>query len=322
MGRYQHASREMDTEEKSSKRRPICEGCGLPAKTCICQSLPAEPLSGLLTKSRLVVLQHPHESRKKNRSLPLVELCLFGKRTGKGAPGPTGKKKAEDEKSASAERNEAGDFVMKTLVGRRFGDNCDADVLRALRDPEEVTVLVFPHEQALGLDAGLKLAEERRRAREEGTGRTAKINLVFIDATWKLANEMYRKVSSLGEWPDDLIRVQMKPSEAGATSIPRGASRGGDAEADGEGFKTRRFMIRAPPSPDHLSTAECLAWVTSMVEDDPRIYQGIMTTLDYQVDIWRSFSEGKGKKRDGRTGDEALKEGEFASMSQKQRRIK
>lgn len=212
---------------------------------------------------------------------------------------------------------------VKTIVGRRFGDNCDAGVLKVLRDPEEVSVLVFPHEQALELDAGLKLAEERRRARGESTGKDMKINLVFIDATWKLASEMNRKVSSLGEWPDDLIRVQMKPSEAEATSIPRGASRGGNnTEADGQGFKTRRFMIRAPPSPDHLSTAECLAWVTSLVEDEPRIYQGIMKTLDYQVDIWRSFSEGKGKKRDGQTCNESLKEGEFASMSQKQRRIK
>ena len=310
----------MNTAEKSNKRRPICPGCHLPARTCICPSLPAEPLHCLLTKSRLIVLQHPHESRRKNRSLPLVELCLFGKRRGKDGADSTGK--SGNEKPESAGESDAGDFVMKTIVGRRFGDSCDADVLRVLRDPREVTVLVFPHEQALELDAGLKLAEERRRAREGSTGEGGKINLIFIDATWKLASEMNRKVSSLGEWPDELIRVQMKPSAAGATSIPRGASRdGNDTEADGKGFKTRRFNIRAPPSPDHLSTAECLAWVTSLVEDKPRIYEGIMTTLDYQVNIWRSFSEGKGKKRDGGC-NKSLKGGEFASMSQKQRRIK
>jgi len=57
----------------------------------------------------------------------------------------------------------------------------------------------------------------------------------------------------------------------------------------------RRFNIRTPPSPEHLSTAECLAWVASKVEEDPIIYDTLMKPLDSMVQKWRSFSGGKKK---------------------------
>ena len=75
------------TEEcRQMSRRTICRNCDYPSRTCLCPSLPPTPLCSLLRKCRIVVMQHPHELRRKNRSLPLVELCMFGggKRTGDG----------------------------------------------------------------------------------------------------------------------------------------------------------------------------------------------------------------------------------------------
>ena len=38
---------------------------------------------------------------------------------------------------------------------------CNNDVMGLLHDPNEVAVLVFPHEKAVELEDGLRLAEER-----------------------------------------------------------------------------------------------------------------------------------------------------------------
>jgi hypothetical protein len=60
----------------------------------------------------------------------------------------------------------------------------------------------------------------------------------------------------------------------------------------------RRFDIRTPPSPCHLSTAECLAWVVSRVEDDPTLYDTFMKPLDCMVQKWRDAKSGNTKSRE------------------------
>ena len=65
----------------------------------------------------------------------------------------------------------------------------------------------------------------------------------------------------------------------------------------------RRFDIRTPPSPCHLSTAECLAWVVARVEDDPTLYDTFMKPLDCMVQKWRDAQKGNAKgKRPQATG--------------------
>lgn len=318
-------------------KRALCPGCGFPPRTCLCPSLPPAPLAPLLRRCRVVVLQHPHEIRRKNSSLPLVELCLFGK----------GCARAED---AAPVREE--DFAMKVVAGRCFGEYCDAAVMDRLRDPSEVVVLVYPHPQAVDLEEGIKSAEERcgisdGRDPREGSVKSAKrgsaadgaidtkhgaddtkrkkMTLVFLDATWKHAREMYSKTENMGEWPADLIRVQLTPTAAGCGS---GVGRGGGAV--GATFVERRFGIRAPPSPDHLSTAECVARVLALVERDPSIYQGITRTLDYMVGLWQTFTKkGDGQKRGDRPRGSGVKGvtggdgriAEWDSMTQKKRKI-
>ena len=58
-------------------KRPICQGCNLPSRTCICTSLPEQPLHPLFQRSRIIVLQHPHEFKRKNRSMVCMEVCIM-----------------------------------------------------------------------------------------------------------------------------------------------------------------------------------------------------------------------------------------------------
>ena len=290
-----------------------------------------------------MVVQHPHEARKKNRSLPLVELCLFGTKTDdEGVPNNDGgdnesstaiRKKTQyettadesestttnatngettnDDNAPPPRRQEySKDFVMKTIIARRLGIYCDNDVMELLHDPNEVVVLVFPHEDALQLEDGLRLAEERCKSstininrnidNDNNTTEKKKMTLIFIDATWKYAKEMEKCTDSVNEWPENLIRVQITPSSSSSSS----SSSKVNLDGSDDGWKTpsltttttpsltttpfieRRFHIRTPPSSNHLCTAESIAWIVSRVEHNPVIYDSIMTALDYMVSVW------------------------------------
>mmetsp|Transcript_27292 Transcript_27292/g.55114 ORF Transcript_27292/g.55114 Transcript_27292/m.55114 type:complete len:225 (-) Transcript_27292:10-684(-) len=159
-----------------------------------------------------------------------------------------------------------------------------------------------------------------------------KITLIFLDATWKHAREMDNKNAAAGVWPDHLIRVQLTPSVVdadyfGETKTTKNTY---DPKTD---FVQRRFYIRAPPSPDHLSTAECLAWIASRVEGNPLIFESIMKVLDSMVELWRGFAscEKEHDKNDPRSngarrhfshGDGCISGKGWDAMSQKKRKIK
>ena len=53
--------------------RPTCHRCARPHRTCICPALPAEPLP---LDSRVLVLQHPAESRRSDSTTQLIPLCI------------------------------------------------------------------------------------------------------------------------------------------------------------------------------------------------------------------------------------------------------
>lgn len=57
----------------------------------------------------------------------------------------------------------------------------------------------------------------------------------------------------------------------------------------------RRFDIRTPPSPDHLSTAECIATVLRELEGESNkdIFDLLMRPLDLMVSQWRSKTKDK-----------------------------
>ncbi|XP_019708770.1 tRNA-uridine aminocarboxypropyltransferase A isoform X2 [Elaeis guineensis] len=68
---------EGETEEAAApatKGRAVCwDGCGRPSSVCVCDHLPSCPIP---TATRVVVLHHPHELRRKLATLPVLSKCL------------------------------------------------------------------------------------------------------------------------------------------------------------------------------------------------------------------------------------------------------
>ena len=280
-----------DSDDKSQqvqqrhvpKKRPICTRCQRPTPlACICEGLPESPI--YLQHCRVLVLQHPHEERRKNRSLPLIQLCL------------------------------AADTTAMTVVqGRRFGDQAPHAV-EMLQQKSSKVLLIFP-EQPVVLDhttgrpilskeppkPPLSLSEARAFCRGADSNTTTQnesetnpsILVVILDATWKYAKEMDKINAELGLYPSHMERVALswddpwRPPEA---TVPC------------------RFDIRTPPSDVHLSTAECLAWVLSALEceapDPPQqkssknehgssLYARLMKPLDVMVRKWHDCRANK-----------------------------
>jgi DTW domain-containing protein YfiP len=231
--------------------------------------------------------------------MPLVDLCVFG---------------SIDSGDTTTETQECEeDFVMKTIVGRGLGPDGHADVINHLIDPNQVIVLVFPGQDVMDFEEGIQLAEMRCcvDAKNDDAADSAtehkKMTLLFIDATWKHAREMeakLRKSLDCKHW----IRVQLVPTalEESNSDHQVGLNDDGVAISNHDNtnnsnqetpFIPRRFEIRAPPSPNHLSTAECLAWVASRVERNPDIFESITKVLDYMVHLWKvNVSSGKKRK--------------------------
>ncbi len=245
-------------------KREICHRCHRPTpRACICEALPDQPLT--LNKCQVLVLQHPHEARRKNRSVPLCELCLDC-------------------------------TSLKIAVARRFGDQVDSEIMKLLS--EDNVLLVYPSPDAVSIKEALECIKKRQSSLDKQLLRNrnnqqGKITIVLLDATWKYAREMERANVLHKQYPQGLIRVKIQPSDNSQDSD--------NLQGRPMSYQPRRFDIRTPPSDDHLSTAECIAWVTSLLEDDLSLYARLMKPLDLMVEKWRSFTDRDSANRKRRT---------------------
>jgi DTW domain-containing protein YfiP len=222
-------------------RRLVCPQCERPqAQACICSALPERRLN--LEQCHCLVLQHPHETRRKNRSLFLAELSL------------------------------TADSLTK-VRGRSLRGPSSPDKIAKLMAADRKVWLVYPHPQALSLRQALADWRALQQQQETPAGdpphSKARLTIIFLDATWKFARQMEKA----SQFPPHIQRVQLRHDH--------------DLM---ELEKMRRFDIRTPPSPSHLSTAECLALVVSRVEDRPGLYDSLMRPLDLMVSQWHSFA--------------------------------
>jgi DTW domain-containing protein YfiP/GNAT superfamily N-acetyltransferase len=68
------AKGERRADERAAQRRSACGACSRPELLCVCDVLPDQKLR---TNTRILILQHPNERRKKNLStVPLLRLVL------------------------------------------------------------------------------------------------------------------------------------------------------------------------------------------------------------------------------------------------------
>lgn len=165
-------------------RREHCPGCGRPRPSCLCDVLPPERIR---LRTRVLVLQHPAEFRRKTISTtPLLRLVL------------------ED---------------VRVLVGRSFDGDDDGDgdglggELDGARDEGRAALLLFPGPGAIVLDeegAADRLMAEGVVARSNGgdaavAGENAKRPparghlLILVDGTWTQAKRMLRNSPALLE---------------------------------------------------------------------------------------------------------------------------
>jgi DTW domain-containing protein YfiP len=138
-----------------------------------------------LRRCHCLVLQHPHEERRKNRSLPLAELCLHPD-------------------------------SLTVVRGRRFGPeatpaNTEASLQRLLlvrneKGSSAAVWLLFPGPSAISLQEALQRRRRRKGSKEE---EDEVVTLVFLDATWRYAREMDSANVRHGQYPANTLRVQV-----------------------------------------------------------------------------------------------------------------
>ena len=251
------------TEER--KQRELCSRCRrVTPRSCLCQALPAE--RPILSLTKVVVLQHPHEfQHKTNRSVPLLDLCL----------------------------------PLELCVGRRLGDQIPETIQAWLRPPH-LPILIFPKlpeerddllsKKVLNLsEIQNKISEWQQKGhtltKESTSLGTPKVVLLVLDATWKYAKEMHR--ANAIHYPSHMLRMSLD----GEDDLPRD-------------FQPRRFELRTTPQRDEsssgwMSTAECVSWIVSKLENQPAIYHATIQVLDAAVLQHRSFIAENKKKRNG-----------------------
>ncbi|KAI3750279.1 hypothetical protein L2E82_20913 [Cichorium intybus] len=136
-------------------RRRICNVCERPATVCLCDSIPAEPVS---TSTQIVILQHPHEQRHRLATVPVLNKCLRS---------------------------------CQTLIGRRLrrGDSALLDSLHdatAEENPNQSchAAFLFP-----GTDPTPSMEINQWKS-SFGDDDSNKFVLIAFDGTWKHAKEM------------------------------------------------------------------------------------------------------------------------------------
>ena len=68
------AKGERRARERLAQPRPVCPHCSRPPILCVCNVLPSDKIS---TATKILILQHPNEFRKRNLStVPLIRLVL------------------------------------------------------------------------------------------------------------------------------------------------------------------------------------------------------------------------------------------------------
>ena len=151
--------------------RILCGRCGRAGTTCVCSALPESPIA---TSTRVLILQHPREARKRICSVPLIPLCL-----------------REVEVVRATVPWVSGNEPLQNL----------ADIAIARRSLEEgyEPLLLFPGPSAIALDAANAIEMPSWSNQSERARTTTKVLLVVIDGTWSQARHLMLHSPSLAQ---------------------------------------------------------------------------------------------------------------------------
>eukprot|EP01043_Picozoa_sp_COSAG02_P032399 COSAG02_NODE_2163_length_9619_cov_7.068592_3_plen_352_part_00 len=138
-------------------RRAACEGCARPPAVCLCSAL---PVPRLRTETRVLILQHPKEARRKVvKTADLIALCL-------------------------------AESCCEIVTGKDFGSMLDS--LSRSGRPDERWLLLWPGAEATPITAlapGQSCPSADLDSRwEQPSSRTT---LVVLDGTWQQAKQIH-----------------------------------------------------------------------------------------------------------------------------------
>lgn len=159
------AKGERRAHERSANLRPVCRQCARPDALCVCDVMPPEQLA---TQTKILILQHPNERRKKNLStVPLLKLSLQN---------------------------------VQVVVGYTFEPESLPPVQKLFEQGRK-PLLLYPSEGAIPLDdASLTTNNQCSDDRPDNLIQSNDENLlIIVDGTWNEAKRMVRDSPRLVE---------------------------------------------------------------------------------------------------------------------------
>jgi DTW domain-containing protein YfiP/GNAT superfamily N-acetyltransferase len=303
------------------KLREVCTGCSRPFNLCLCEVLnqlnnnnssnneatAATNASDWMVHSRVIVLQHPNEFRKKHTStVPLLKLVLGDKKV---------KMKVGYE------------FTMKDiLLSDADGDSEDGDI----DNMEERPIMLFPGPDAIDLDQYVAATQTRQPTtgddldcnnpnnNEQGTTTNSiststesnekqqpkkkKHTLVLIDGTWSEAKRIIRKSPEVLE-SCQMVQFSFSDDDLGPeggtnhhqTTNPTGdddrASWPSNPESDSDKATKSRSIyhaMRKEPEEHCLSTLEACGEALKILEgtaNGPKLQDALNSVLSKHVEL-------------------------------------
>jgi DTW domain-containing protein YfiP len=282
----------MENDCNKKQKRSICLRCDRPL--CICSALPVVPIN--LQHCHIIVLQHPHETKTKNSSLPLIKLCfdsssvtiISGRRFGSPSLMDIIRSKLSQQQQRQRQQqhntqeqpiqekgneiigntivpdNETNISVSRVATTTNGNDDVDFDVNANAQEQDLVIWLVFPTDDAISLSHAIdEECHKRQQPLQHDMDTTnSRTNVSSSDTTNVVSPLFIVFLDATWKYAREMDRSNIQHGQ-----YPPTMQRVQLSEFGTTNFIPRRFeRIRTPISDQHLSTAECIAHVVQMVE--------------------------------------------------------
>ncbi|CAM6077164.1 unnamed protein product [Sphagnum tenellum] len=275
--------------------RVLCPGCGRPLSVCLCDAIPSPPIH---IATRLLILQHPHETRHKLATVPILSRCIqpchviVGRRLHSNSsplleslatsakiaaksqqqrrrdvalllfPGPD----AVDLGMWFASLQQQGLWGIMAPEAERGIPAPAADVPQENEEQVLVLMLVNCDLSRLQVHMSFTYMYLSQASEKSWQAPRTQITLIVLDGTWEHAKEMVK--ASFPYLSEFAIQV----------CLPYDANREGDGMGDSD------FIMRKEPFGGCVSTMQAVAQALSILEvDGPRIEETLMAVLRKMV---------------------------------------
>ncbi|KAL2611521.1 hypothetical protein R1flu_023213 [Riccia fluitans] len=270
--------------------REICVSCGRPQRVCLCTVLPKQPLT---TATKIIILQHPHETRHKLSTVAVVARCLSNCEVFVGRKYRHGMCPLLDECSVSFSHSSApvdaastdflrsGEFKScgkKSTALLLFPTSASADLKTWWQSsssnilsssPTSASVVVEKCSVGRDDDSGTSADLVEGKCNEKCD--EAHVLLLIVDGTWQHAKEMVK--ASMPFLGDFVVQV----------SLPHDVSQKGAGMADSDS------ILRKEPFAGCVSTMEAIARALAILEPNGSFIEAtLLSVLEHMVKIQTS----------------------------------